>query len=115
MRDRAYCAPLSIRDHWGLRCMSKYPDQVDVGRRRKSIFSQTGQTGSSGHLPDFVCYDGNPRRSRWRSVNKTFYMAREKEILAGEVRRACRTIYQTTPSNPSPWIGCIQCTSHICA
>ncbi|GFV10991.1 hypothetical protein TNCV_2383091 [Trichonephila clavipes] len=28
MRDRAYCAHPSIRDHWALRCMSRYPDQV---------------------------------------------------------------------------------------
>ncbi|GFW57768.1 hypothetical protein TNCV_2926871 [Trichonephila clavipes] len=28
MRASAYCAHLSIRDHWALRCMSRCPDQV---------------------------------------------------------------------------------------
>ncbi|GFV66834.1 hypothetical protein TNCV_4303951 [Trichonephila clavipes] len=28
MRARAYCAHPSIRDHWALRGMSRYPDQV---------------------------------------------------------------------------------------
>ncbi|GFS79289.1 hypothetical protein TNCV_4409451 [Trichonephila clavipes] len=28
MKARAYCAHPSIRDHWGLRCMSRCPDQV---------------------------------------------------------------------------------------
>ncbi|GFT02686.1 hypothetical protein TNCV_829541 [Trichonephila clavipes] len=28
MRARVYCAHLSIRDHWALRCMSRCTDQV---------------------------------------------------------------------------------------
>ncbi|GFX31393.1 hypothetical protein TNCV_2062091 [Trichonephila clavipes] len=28
MRARAYCAHLSIRGHWELRCMRKCPDQM---------------------------------------------------------------------------------------
>ncbi|GFW96775.1 uncharacterized protein TNCV_2848311 [Trichonephila clavipes] len=73
-----------------------------------------------GHLPDFACYDGNPRNQGLvgvyvACVNKTLHMAPEEQVLAGEVRRACRPIYRTIPPNPSPWICCIQCPSHICA
>ncbi|GFV56513.1 hypothetical protein TNCV_2276511 [Trichonephila clavipes] len=35
MRARAYCAHPSIRDHWTLRCMSRYLDQV-VSLKRDS-------------------------------------------------------------------------------
>ncbi|GFT72555.1 hypothetical protein TNCV_974111 [Trichonephila clavipes] len=29
-------------------------------------------------------------------------------------RGKVQAVYLTTPSNPSPWICCIKCTSHIC-
>ncbi|GFU76538.1 hypothetical protein TNCV_1940261, partial [Trichonephila clavipes] len=38
-----------------------------------------------------------------------------RKYLDWEVRRVCRPISQYTPSNPSPWICCILCTSLICA
>ncbi|GFV01965.1 uncharacterized protein TNCV_4979131 [Trichonephila clavipes] len=70
----------------------------------------------TGHLTDFACYDDNPRNQGLVGVdraciNKTLHMAPIEAVKAGEVRRACRPIYRTT----SPWICCIQCTSHICA
>ncbi|GFX29072.1 uncharacterized protein TNCV_2072231 [Trichonephila clavipes] len=72
------------------------------------------------HLPDITCYYGNRRNQglvgvNGACVNKALHMVPEEEVYAGEVRRACRPIYWTTPSNPSPWICCIQCIPHICA
>ncbi|GFW11673.1 uncharacterized protein TNCV_43081 [Trichonephila clavipes] len=73
-----------------------------------------------GHLLDIICYDGNPLNQGLfevdgACVNKTLHMALDEKVQAGEVRRACWFIYQTSPSYPSPWICCNQCTSHICA
>ncbi|GFU54310.1 hypothetical protein TNCV_576861 [Trichonephila clavipes] len=39
MRAKAYCAHLSIRDHWALRCMSTCPDQVVSLKRNPQCFS----------------------------------------------------------------------------
>ncbi|GFW85979.1 hypothetical protein TNCV_1967871 [Trichonephila clavipes] len=39
MGTKAYCAPLSIRDHWALRCMSRCPDQVINLKRKTPVFS----------------------------------------------------------------------------
>ncbi|GFW24384.1 hypothetical protein TNCV_606301 [Trichonephila clavipes] len=33
MNARAYCGHPSIRDHWALRCMSRYPDQMVILKR----------------------------------------------------------------------------------
>ncbi|GFX85731.1 hypothetical protein TNCV_2471331 [Trichonephila clavipes] len=35
-------------------------------------------------------------------VNKTLHRTPEEEVLAGEVRRACRPSYRTTPAKKSP-------------
>ncbi|GFS75823.1 hypothetical protein TNCV_4665001 [Trichonephila clavipes] len=39
MRAKAYCAHLSIRNHWTLRCMSRCSDQVVSLKRKPPVFS----------------------------------------------------------------------------
>ncbi|GFW62116.1 hypothetical protein TNCV_1685471 [Trichonephila clavipes] len=38
MRVRDYSAHPSIRDHWALRCMSRFPDQVVSLKRDSPVF-----------------------------------------------------------------------------
>ncbi|GFY18196.1 uncharacterized protein TNCV_2046021 [Trichonephila clavipes] len=71
-----------------------------------------------GHLPDFTCYDGNPRNQGLvgvdgACVNKTSYGPRGRSL--GRRSQASVVSNLPDPPNPSPWICCVQCTWHICA
>ncbi|GFX01470.1 uncharacterized protein TNCV_1864441 [Trichonephila clavipes] len=59
-----------------------------------------------GHLPDFACYDGNPRNQGLvgvdgACVNKTLHMAPEEEVYAGEV--SYKRDFGDEPRNFEPW------------
>ncbi|GFW12348.1 hypothetical protein TNCV_816031 [Trichonephila clavipes] len=48
MRARTYCGHSSIRDHWVLRCISRYPDQViSLKRDRPPVFKSSSKFGTS--------------------------------------------------------------------
>ncbi|GFV81493.1 uncharacterized protein TNCV_52171 [Trichonephila clavipes] len=47
MRNRAYCAHPSIRDHWALRCMGRCPDQMAVAEWYRYRTVACFVTGSS--------------------------------------------------------------------
>ncbi|GFY36640.1 uncharacterized protein TNCV_28441 [Trichonephila clavipes] len=76
--------------HVGGKLLEKAPTSKDAGLTPPAE-GVPNISKYPGHLPDFVCYDGNPRNQGLGGVdgacvNKTLHMALEKEVWAGVVR-----------------------------